>query len=508
MNRNTSHLSRRRLCLRSVALTSMGCFASATVAVGAEAVLVTGMTHDFGEQLAYQDNSPFTIDDVCSTSASSLGPQLKLLVDHMDSAAVEAGSPITLGRIENLPGAPNRYEIERDLAEARTSFCDNRESGGFIEPFAILYTSCRMTMVSPGSTMAINIPTGSNTARMLAADHATSEVAYVDLNVELNAVATSVGSGWAQSIQMTPENQSGRHIGYPTELYSFTFNSGLGNSGSGGTTQVTGAPSFGGMVEVKSDGTAWVARNAPGRDVISAFYENLTSSVEMGGQSMFSGMIMNMVSMLRDGIPLLTEQSMTSTVMGRTMSAGRMRSVVTGIRVRDLDWTDCEPLPIPENYTATDLNEQLSQAAGNMPSAEEMNAAMAEYQQMMENLSPEERAMLEQMGMGDRMGQIMGGAPGGGMPGSAATTPLPAGASATGSAMAGTASADLMGSSVEESVGNHLQALGYDTGSGGSSDLFTAIAISQFQAERGMEVTGEASPQLLGLLAAEVEEGR
>ena len=65
-----------------------------------------------------------------------------------------------------------------------------------------------------------------------------------------------------------------------------------------------------------------------------------------------------------------------------------------------------------------------------------------------------------------------------------------------------------MGSSVEESVGNHLQALGYDTGSGGSSNLYTAIAISQFQAERGMEVTGEASPQLLGLLAAEVESGR
>ena len=65
-----------------------------------------------------------------------------------------------------------------------------------------------------------------------------------------------------------------------------------------------------------------------------------------------------------------------------------------------------------------------------------------------------------------------------------------------------------MGSSVDESVSNHLQALGYDTGSGGSSDLYTAIAISQFQAERGMAVTGEASPQLLGILSSEVDQQR
>lgn len=69
-------------------------------------------------------------------------------------------------------------------------------------------------------------------------------------------------------------------------------------------------------------------------------------------------------------------------------------------------------------------------------------------------------------------------------------------------------SASLMGSSVDESVSNHLQALGYDTGSGESASLYTAIAISQFQAERGMPVTGEASPQVLGALAAAVEERR
>ena len=35
--------------------------------------------------------------------------------------------------------------------------------------------------------------------------------------------------------------------------------------------------------------------------------------------------------------------------------------------------------------------------------------------------------------------------------------------------------------------------------------LETTIAISQFQAEKGMKVTGEVTPQLIGILAAEVD---
>lgn len=48
-----------------------------------------------------------------------------------------------------------------------------------------------------------------------------------------------------------------------------------------------------------------------------------------------------------------------------------------------------------------------------------------------------------------------------------------------------------------------LDALGYDTGAvDGEATVKTAVAISQFQAESGMPVTGEPSPQLAGMLAA------
>lgn len=46
-----------------------------------------------------------------------------------------------------------------------------------------------------------------------------------------------------------------------------------------------------------------------------------------------------------------------------------------------------------------------------------------------------------------------------------------------------------------------LAALGYDVGEvNGELSTKTAIAISRFQAENGLEVTGEASPQLAGII--------
>jgi hypothetical protein len=52
----------------------------------------------------------------------------------------------------------------------------------------------------------------------------------------------------------------------------------------------------------------------------------------------------------------------------------------------------------------------------------------------------------------------------------------------------------------------NLKSLGYDPGNtDGEASVQTSIAISQFQAEKGLEVTGEVTPQLAGILEAEVE---
>jgi peptidoglycan hydrolase-like protein with peptidoglycan-binding domain len=56
-------------------------------------------------------------------------------------------------------------------------------------------------------------------------------------------------------------------------------------------------------------------------------------------------------------------------------------------------------------------------------------------------------------------------------------------------------------------VEKDLAALGYDTGPvDGEETLETVIAISKFQAENNMEVTGSVTPQLAGTLSAKVSD--
>ncbi|NND30467.1 MAG: peptidoglycan-binding protein [Myxococcales bacterium] len=54
-----------------------------------------------------------------------------------------------------------------------------------------------------------------------------------------------------------------------------------------------------------------------------------------------------------------------------------------------------------------------------------------------------------------------------------------------------------------QSIQRDLITLGYDPGSAnGELSTPTIVAISKFQAENGLEVTGEVTPQLAGILAA------
>ena len=147
---------------------------------------------------------------------------------------------------------------------------------------------------------------------------------------------------------------------------------------------------------------------------------------------------------------------------------------------------------------------------------------MAEAEAQLAAMPPEQRAMVESM-MGGQMDMIRNMSSGGGFGtetvvteirinptgGAQASAPTMMPGTATGfvpdPASAPAAAPAAGGDAVLRMVQENLAALGYATGNtDGIPSTETTIAISQFQAEQGMEVTGQASPQLAGILAAEV----
>ena len=256
------------------------------------------------------------------------------------------------------------------------------------------------------------------------------------------------------------------------------------------------------MITAKNEGTAWMASDVPGMDIVQAFYSNLTTEMSLGqgGASFFGGLVNSLVGMLSYGLPLNIEQEVKSKVLGVTTVSGRSRNTIDDLWVVDAGPEWCYGSIMPANYTVIDVDEQLNQAMGAAGNQDpQTQQAMQQYQEAMDQMTPEQRAMMANMGMGDMMNQM-------GAAGAAASASSQSPGSASRNSLS---SSDLMGADITESVQNHLEALGYDLGeSGGSQALYTAIAISQFQADKGLEVTGEATPQLIGILAAEVDSRR
>lgn len=506
MIRNSRPVLSHALVTATAALTSgVGFLATATIASGAQGVLVTGTQTDYGETMN-QGAGAYTLDDLCAASPT-VGMAMRDIVNHVDRAMVDAGSPLTIARIESMPDAPNRYDIERDMAVARDEICNRPEPPTTIQPFVITYTACRMAMYTETHAMVMNMPSDSNSAYMLMADHTTRDVVHINLTRELDEVTQYVGEGWSDMIDMRAAGQSGEHIGYDTDYYTFEYTSGLGEAGLGALTQgdveagaITSQQALGNLVSVTVNGSAWVSDSVPGIDIVRSFYENLTSRAQADQEtSFFGGLIKNTVGMLSHGMPLEIEQTSSSKVMGRTMVGGRSRSIVTGIRLTETPGS-CGEIPVPEGYTVTDVNEQMSQAmaGGDGPSSDEMAEAMEQYNQAMQSMTPEQQQMMEQLGMGN----MTGGA-------NPAAQSAGATAAASGAGASMPSAEELHSDNLTQMVQNHLKALGYDTGNtDGDASLETTIAISQFQAEKGLAVTGEVSPQLAGMLSAEVDSRR
>lgn len=296
--------------------------------------------------------------------------------------------------------------------------------------------------------------------------------------------------------------------------------------------------------EVTTSGTATIAESAPGLEIIRTFYQKFADA--MGAEGSYMSGLYNHV-LLEKGMPIHLKQTSTITMAHIALPIGMPTQQSESetwinhiIGPLTTDQPYCDNSIVPDDYTVTNPAELAGQAvtdAGTGGAAAASSAATAsssagtgaDLGALLGGLSgaaaatgagasaggqmtPEQQAQLMQATAA--LGQLFGNAAGAAA--SAANTAntadtasarvVPAPASPTATRSGSSLSAALMTDDLTQSAQNMLEALGYDPGeTDGELSVETTIAISQFQAEKGLEVTGEVTPQLVGMLAAEVD---
>jgi len=404
----------------------------------------------------------------------------------------------------------------------------------------LIFTSCSMIMGNGTGWMRWMVPPLAPEAEMVVIDTGTGEGAYVPLETRLERVnepgvplgelegSNVSGPGGTKPVTLTV-SPNGR--GYVEREYSarqYTFNY------SGDLMPPFMGAELGAMIQLgrlESDGDAWIVADAPGADVISAFYQNFKSHVApaAGMSTLLGGAISQMSDIASNGIPV--EPTQTTTMSGGILSmmgalgggsSQKSTSTVSKIMILPGDApVTCAPAVIPAGIQMTDLGAEmeaaLAQASGGPggtttpPGGESAGAAfgvtpegmpdiaeaMSAITAALGELPPEQQEMIRSLGLS---GSVVPGAtpaaPVAAQPPTAAAAPTRVIPSAE----------ELNSDNLTQMVQNHLAVLGYNTGNTtGELSTATVIAISQFQAERGLEVTGEVTPQLAGILSAAVD---
>jgi hypothetical protein len=385
---------------------------------------------------------------------------------------------------------PSRQEIEREARAAQAQLC--RGDRGFqLDPSAITYSSCRLTMDQQAILMDMRVPSAESPGAMDVADFWKAEVMRIPLYKSGSGSAAANASEWKTSVNWTGPGDSRQLAGYSANRWDFQYTTNMNLGGGGG----------GMSINMSTDGYGYFSRAVPGFELLETFYQRISEgvSIEEGGGSFFGGLMNTWVEVLKRGVPLEMDQTVTSK-MGGMNTGGSSRSVLKIFRVElvDLPAGFCTAALTPDYFEVTDAGQGLSgmsMSPGGGPSGAGSPAA--------ESGVPSMGSIMDMINSAGQQGAAI--------PGAQQAPAAKAGGQPAARAQAGNggpSSADLTTDNMTQSVQKHLQALGYDTGNtDGELSTDTMIAISQFQAEKGMKVTGEVTPQLLGILGAEVDAG-
>jgi hypothetical protein len=453
-------------------------------------------------------------------------------------------------RLEETGVAPDAaFDVaSATLAGIQEACKDDFDSAQF---FHVVYADCRMTMRSGPMTMDFLLPPAGG-GRMVLIDHQKKSILIqpFDPTITLGLLEAVTGEGFNKVGD--PEGTS-EYLGLQVDKRHFDFKATILPAELRDAAPI--AP------QIVTTGFAWVTDDVLGLDIIRAFYESFKRVVDSGQMSsgaLFGGLFNH--QLLDHGMPMRIEQTTSMQIGGISMQSTEDKTdlLMTPVLFDEPPNYCSADFEFDQTYEVTDMSEVMASATSGSPpgvpgtaapgtgastsapgSPDDLASAFAGLNSELANLSDEDRAALQSAGAG--LGQLIGGlvgneaavasndapdsdaqaaaaqnigaglgnllngldrgqgnvrvTPQGAAPGSASTSPSARPSSAT-----------LITDDLTQSAQKLLEALGYDPGNtDGELSTETVIAISQFQAEKGLDVTGAVTPQLIGILAAAVD---
>jgi hypothetical protein len=317
-------------------------------------------------------------------------------------------------------------ELHGGSAEIIDSPCDELKNDSQ-NKFTIYYTTCSMLMIQgDGKAMRWSVPPGGADARMDFLDFQTLQ--HVDMSVNLDKdlrqlsgqgpqpQPSVLGRDLTQGSGLTATGNSGQRLGFDVHEHRIDHVGDIAPAG------LQGVPA--GMVPaIKVTGTAWIAPNATGADVIRSFYGNFESRLERasGTQSFMASLVRQMGALSKKGVPMEVDQ-VTSMIMpngGLGMlpaQTSRSKSRVTAIDAFPYDGSVpyaealCAPTAVPEGFTQVAMpgggapagSDAAAGQASMTEAQKQMQDARTQMQEAMKGLTPEERRQMEALGL-DKM---------------------------------------------------------------------------------------------------------
>ncbi|MEP7706099.1 hypothetical protein [Paraglaciecola sp. 25GB23A] len=278
-------------------------------------------------------------------------------------------------------------------------------------PYVIYFTKQAMRMNTPEHSMVWKLSNDGNTAYMAFADHAKKEV--TELTNLTNIGELNMLSAEYSGFKSSSTGNSDEMLGVNTSEYNYSFSVTMaGPLSLGNIFTNPGGGSKNSDISSRTSGVAWLSKDIPGYSIIKEFFDKFASGTENDNQSLMNtaiaGFARSMSDMINLGFPLNDSRFSLTSGPSSPMSPPILLPSITANQVADvtvLTLTDSMAAYIsggkfPKDYNFVDPMKMQdgSDVKFEMP---------PEVKEAFEKMTPEQRKMMESMGLDKMMKQIM-----------------------------------------------------------------------------------------------------